>query len=98
MLRVEILGRLTKDPEVKFAQGSGKAVCKFTLAVNEGKDQSSFHDITTFGKTAELIGQHCKKGQMIFIDNATINNNKYDDKDGITRYTKDIIAFSFKFC
>lgn len=97
MIRVEILGRLTKDVEIKFGAKTGNSVAKFTLAVNEGKDKTSFHDITAFGKTAELLQQHTKKGQMIFIDNATINNGSYE-KDGVKHYTKDIIAISFKFC
>ena len=96
MIRVEILGRLVKENEVKFLP-NGTAMIKNTIAVNEGKDKTSFHDITMFGKVAETFAEYTKKGQMVFINDATIRNSSYE-KDGEKRYTSDIIAFSFKFC
>ena len=96
MLRVEILGRMVKDAEVSFSK-DGKAIAKFTLAVQENKDKASFHNITMFGKPAETLAQYVKKGQMVFINDATIRNSSYE-KDGNTIYRSDIIAFGFKFC
>ena len=96
MIRLEMLGRLTKDPETRITD-KGMAVTKITIAVNEGKDKTSFHDFTAFGKVAETLANHTKKGQMIFIDNATINNNSYE-KDGVKHYTKELIVYSFRFC
>ena len=96
MIRLEVLGRLTKDVEVRISE-KGMAIARFTIAVNEGKDKTSFHDFTAFGKVAETLANHTKKGQMIFVDNATINNNQYE-KDGVKHYTKELIAYSFRFC
>ena len=96
MIRIEMLGRLTRDPETRMSE-KGIAVTKFTLAVNEGKDKTSFHDFTAFGKVAETLTNHVKKGQMILIDNATINNNQYE-KDGVKHYTKELVCYSFRFC
>lgn len=97
MIRLEILGRLVKEGELVMSK-EGKSIYKFTLAVNEGKEKTSFHDITAFGKTAETIANHVKKGQMVFINDATLVNGKYENKEGNTIYTKEIIAFGFKFC
>ena len=96
MIRVELLGRMVKDVEVTFSK-EGKAIAKFTLAVNEGKDNTSFHNITMFGKPAETIAEYVKKGQMVFIHDATLRNSSYE-KDGQKVYRTDIIAFGFKFC
>ena len=96
MIRVELLGRMVKDVEVTFSK-EGKAIAKFTLAVNEGKDNTSFHNITMFGKPAETIAEYVKKGQMVLIHDATLRNSSYE-KDGQKVYRTDIIAFGFKFC
>lgn len=96
MIKLEILGRLVKEETLTFSF-EGKAIYKFTLAVNETKDKTSFHQITAFGKTAETIANHVKKGQMILVHDATLVNGMYE-KEGTKIYTKEIIAFGFKFC
>ena len=96
MLRVEILGRLVKDVELSFSK-EGKAIAKFTIAVQESKDRASFHNVTMFGKVAETFTTYNKKGDMVFIHDATISNSVYE-KEGQKIYRSDIIGFGFKFC
>lgn len=96
MLRVEILGRLVKDVEISFSK-EGKTIAKFTIAVQEAKDKASFHNVTMFGKVAETFAEFNKKGDMVFIHDATISNSVYE-KEGQKIYRSDIIAFGFKFC
>ena len=67
MNKVVLVGRLTKDPELRFAAGSGSAVCRFTVAVNRPfkKDETDFIGCVAFGKTAETIAQYLTKGREI---------------------------------
>lgn len=79
---VIIAGNLTRDPEVKYTP-SGKAVCNSSIAVNEkSKDRESTHfiEVVFWGKTAELIGQYCKKGSKILVD-GRLNQESYEDKE-----------------
>lgn len=96
MIRLEVLGRLTKDVETIIGK-DGRAIAKFTLAVNEGKDRTSFHDFTAFGRVAEVLTDHVKKGQMIFVNEGYIKNDVYE-KEGKKVYSKNLICNSFKFC
>ena len=93
MIRLEMCGRLTTDVKVM----SAGQVVKIVLAVKENKDKVSFHELTAFGKNAINLAKYAKKGQMILVDNATIENNKYVNNDGKTVYTKDLIIKTFKF-
>ena len=65
MNQVNLLGRLTKDPELKYG-ASGTAFCKFTLAVNRAfkKDEVDFINCTAFGKAAETIAEYVRKGDQ----------------------------------
>ena len=58
MNKVILIGRLTKDPELRYAAGSGTAVCRFTVAINRQfkKDETDFINCVAFGKTGETIG------------------------------------------
>lgn len=98
MIRVELLGRLVRDVELTFAKGKGMAIAKFTVAVQESKEVASFHDVTMFGKVAETFAEFHKKGDMVFLHDATIKNSVYEDKNGNNIYRKDIIANGFRFC
>lgn len=100
MNKVILIGRLTRDPELRFAPNTGNAVVRFTLAVNrrkqKDKDQEAdFINCVAFGKTAETIAQYLLKGNQIAVE-GNIRTGSYD-KDGIKRYTTDVIIERFNF-
>lgn len=98
MNKVILIGRLTKDPELRFAQGTGKSITRFTVAVSRRmkKDEADFINCVAFGKTGEAIAQYLTKGRSIAITGG-IRTGSYDAKDGTKRYTTDVIVESFEF-
>ncbi|MGL4654997.1 MAG: single-stranded DNA-binding protein [Sarcina sp.] len=97
MNKVILIGRLTKDPDLRFAAGSGKAVTRFTMAVNRPmkRDEADFINCIAFGKTGETIAQYLTKGRQLAIT-GNIRTGSYE-KDGQVRYTTDVIVDSFEF-
>ena len=95
-----IIVRFTRDPEVKYSQ-SGMAVCRFSVAINRGKDKdgndrgADFPNCIAFGKTAETIGKFFTKGRMIGIV-GRIQTGSYE-KDGVKRTVTEIIASDVEF-
>ncbi|MGL4253464.1 MAG: single-stranded DNA-binding protein [Fusobacteriaceae bacterium] len=91
-----LIGRLTRDPELKFGQ-SGKAYCKFSIAVDNPmkKGEADFINCSSFGKTAELIGEHMRKGSKIGI-NGRLSMNKYE-KDGKTNINHEVLIDRIEF-
>lgn len=98
MNKVILIGRLTKDPELRYAAGSGTAVCRFTVAINRQfkKDETDFINCVAFGKTGETITQYLTKGRQIAVT-GSIRTGSYDAQDGTKRYTTDVIVESFEF-
>lgn len=98
MNKVVLIGRLTKDPELRFAAGSGIGICRFTVAVNRQfkKDETDFINCVSFGKTAETIAQYFTKGRQIALT-GHIQTGSYDAQDGTKRYTTDVAVESFEF-
>lgn len=98
MNKVVLIGRLTKDPELNFAAGTGTAVARFTLAVTRPfkKDETDFINCIAFGKTGETIAQYLTKGRQVALT-GSIRTGSYDAKDGTKRYTTDIVVDSFEF-
>lgn len=98
MNKVVLLGRLTKDPELRFAAGSGTAVSRFTVAINRQfkRDETDFINCVAFGKTAETISQYFTKGRQIAVS-GSIRTGSYDAQDGTKRYTTDVAVDSFSF-
>lgn len=98
MNKVILIGRLTKDPELRFAAGSGIAVCKFTLAVSRQfkKDETDFINCIAFNKQGEAITQYVTKGRQLAVI-GNIRTGSYDGQDGIKRYTTDVLVESFEF-
>ncbi|KXA16556.1 single-strand binding family protein [Fusobacterium equinum] len=90
------MGRLTRDPEVKFGQ-SGKAYCRFSVAVNRpfSKDEADFINCVSFGKTAELIGEYFRKGHQIALV-GRLQMNQYES-NGEKRTSYDVVVDSFDF-
>jgi len=93
-----ILGNLGRDPEMTYTP-SGLAVCKFSIATSrkgkDGQDITQWHRCTAFGKTGELISQYVNKGNQLYVE-GEITYGQYE-KDGVTRYTTDIIVREFNF-
>ena len=98
MNKVVLIGRLTKDPELRYAAGSGTAVTRFTIAVNRQfkKDEADFINCVAWNKTAETIAQYFTKGRPIAIV-GHIQTGSYDAQDGTKRYTTDVAVESFEF-
>jgi single-strand DNA-binding protein len=93
-----ILGRLGQDPEMTYSQ-SGVAICKFSLATSrktkDGQEITQWHRCTAFNKTGELISQYVNKGNQLYVE-GEITYSQYE-KDGVTRYSTDIIIREFNF-
>lgn len=96
--KVILIGCLTKDPELRFLPGDGKAVLRFTLAVNRQfkKDEADFISCTVWGKLAETMAQYCIKGSKIAVT-GSIRTGSYEDKSGNKKYTTDVNVESFEF-
>ena len=97
MNTVVLLGRLSRDPEMRYAQGDqGTAIASFSLAVDrrykkEGQPTADFINCKAFGKTAEIIGKYCTKGKQIALT-GEIQTGNYTNKEGKKVYTTDIIC------
>lgn len=101
MNKVVIIGRLTKDPELKFTPGNGTAVTIVTLAVDKfnpstGKREADFISITIWGKQAENTANYMTKGSMMAIS-GRIQTRSYDGKDGTKRYVTEVVANEVSF-
>ena len=97
MNSVILMGRLTKDVEVRYSQGDqGTAIGRYTLAVNrsykrDGEPDADFINILTFGKTAEFAGKYFKKGQLVAVE-GELRISSYTDKDGNKRWSTDVVV------
>lgn len=98
MNKCVLIGRLVKDPELKFLAGSGKANCRFTIAVNREykKDETDFINCVAWGKTAETISQYMTKGRQIAVS-GSIRTGSFDKQDGTKVYTTDVNVDHFEF-
>ena len=98
MNKVILIGRLTKDPELRYAAGNGTAVCRFSVAVTRQfkRDEADFINCVAFGKTGETIAQYLTKGRQIAVT-GSIRTGSYDAQDGSKRYTTDVAVDSFEF-
>lgn len=98
---VQLLGRLTADPEVKYH--NDLPICTFFLAINRVSNrnggttpQADFIRVVFFGKSAETIGNSVSKGDRLFVA-GSIRTGKFVGKDGIKRYTTDVIGSNFEW-
>lgn len=102
MNRVVLIGRLTKDPELKFTPGSGNAVATFTIAVDrrmpnkDGVREADFIPIVVWGKQAESTANYMSKGKLIGIS-GRIQTRSYEAKDGGRRYVTEVVADEIQF-
>lgn len=96
MNKVVLMGRLTRDPEMRFTQGNNTAVCSFSLAVNrrfkqEGQPDADFINVTAWAKTAEFVSKYFTKGQQVGVIGRMQTRN-YDDKDGKKVFVTEVVA------
>lgn len=99
MNKVILMGRLTKDPEVRYTNG-GKTIGSFSIAVDrrfksEGQPEADFFTCVTFGKQAEFVEKYLKKGTKILLS-GQIQNNNYE-KDGVKHYNTQIVVDEIEF-
>ena len=91
------IGRLGRDPETRYTQ-SGKAVASFSLACSEkrgGEESTEWVNVVAWEKLAEIVGQYLTKGSLVFIS-GRMQTRKWQDKEGGTRYTTEIVAREMK--
>ena len=95
------IGRLTRDPEVRYSQGSNTAVARYTVAVDrkfkrEGEPTADFIPCVAFGKQAEFAEKYFRKGTKVVIS-GRITTGSYTNKDGQKVYTTDVIIEEQEF-
>lgn len=95
MNRVILIGRLTRDPEVRTSQ-EGTLVARYTLAVNKADNKADFVRCVTFGKSAEFVEKYLHKGIKIAIE-GRIQTGSYTDDTGRKVYTTDVIVNQHEF-
>ena len=96
--RVQLIGRVGNDPEVKSFEG-GKKLATVSIATSESYknekgervEQTEWHRVVAWGKTAEIIEQFVTKGREIAVD-GKLTHRSYDDKDGVKRFMTEIVV------
>ena len=109
MNNVVLIGRLARDPELRFVPGSGMAVANFTMAIDkgltrekkaefeaQGKPTADFIRIIVWGKQAENCSQYLAKGKLVGIQ-GSIQTGSYKSASGETRYTTEVLANKVEF-
>ena len=103
MNKVIEIGRLTKDPEIRYSQGANTTcIARYTLAVDrkfkqEGKPNADFINCIAFGKLGEFAEKYLHKGVKIAVV-GRIQTGSYKNKDGNTAYTTDVVVEEQEFC
>ena len=100
--KVILIGRLGRDPELRF-RPNGEAVCNFSVATSESwkdkngqrQESTEWHNVTMYRKLAEIAGKYLTKGSQVYLE-GKIQSRKYQGKDGIERTAYDIIANEMK--
>ncbi len=101
--KVLLIGRLGKDPEVRYTQ-SGGAVASFTMATSENwndkngqkQERTEWHRIVAWGKLGELCGQYLAKGRQAYVE-GRLQTREWVDKEGQKKYTTEIVALTVQF-
>ena len=96
--KVILVGTLGKDPEVRYSQ-AGAAMTTVSVATNESwkdkngekQERTEWHRVKFFGRLAEIAGEYLKKGGQVYIE-GSLRTEKYTDKQGVEKYSTDIIA------
>ncbi len=96
--KVILVGTLGKDPDVRYSQ-TGSTITSVSLATNEKwkdkngetQERTEWHRVKFFGKLAEIAGEYLKKGGQVYVE-GSLRTEKYTDKQGVEKYSTDIIA------
>ncbi|OQX95917.1 single-stranded DNA-binding protein [candidate division KSB1 bacterium 4572_119] len=99
--KVILLGRLGKDPELKYT-ANGAAVVNISIATNlvwtnqqgDKQEKTEWHRVVIWRKLAEIAGEYLKKGSLVYLE-GRLETRSWNDKDNITRYTTEIVADTF---
>lgn len=94
-----MVGRLGRDPDLRFVAGSGKAVASFSLAVDRpfSKERTAdFFNVVVWGKPAENVANYLKKGRQVAVK-GYLQTRSYEDKTGQKRYVTEIVADNVEF-
>ena len=97
--KVILMGRLTKDPELRYTNNK-TPVCSFTIAVNNGygeKQQTDFINCVAWNKTAEFVTKYFIKGRMIIIADGRISTRIWETQDGKRAYATEVVANEVNF-
>lgn len=101
--KVILIGNLGKDPEVRYTP-NGNAVCNINLATSrtwkskdsgEKMEETEWHRVVLYDRQAEIAGEYLKKGRPVYIE-GRIKTRKWQDKEGVDRYTTEIVAEEMK--
>ena len=100
--RATLIGNLGKDPETRYSS-SGDAITNITLATTEvwkdkngeKQEKTEWHRVTFYRKLAEIAGEYLKKGRSVYVE-GRLETRKWTDKNGVDRYTTEIIATDMK--
>ena len=109
MNNIVLIGRMCKDPELRYTAGTGNAMCRFNLAVDrglsrekkqeaeaKGQPTADFIGIVAWGRTAELVANYLSKGRQVAIQ-GRIQTSSYDGQDGNRVYRTDVVADRVEF-
>ena len=100
--KVILVGNLGAKPEVKYAS-NGNAISNLSVATSESwtdkstgqkQERTEWHRVSLFGKLAEIAGQYLDKGSKVYVE-GKLQTRKYTDKDGIERWTTDVVVSGF---
>jgi single-strand DNA-binding protein len=102
MNKVILIGRLTRDPELRFTAGSGTAVTTFSLAVDrtfknkDGQKEADFINIVVWNKLAEIVANNLTKGRLAAVS-GRIQTRTYEGNDGQKKYVTEVVAEDVQF-
>ncbi|MFZ5968266.1 MAG: single-stranded DNA-binding protein [Bacillota bacterium] len=99
MNQVILIGRLARDPELRFTAGSGKAVATFSIAVDRPfskEKEADFFRVVVWGKQGEHCANYLSKGRLVAIQ-GRLQNNNYETQSGEKRYSTEVVADQVQF-
>ena len=99
--RVALVGRLTRDPEIRYTADNQTPIAKFSIAVDrtykrEGQPTADFLPIVVFGRSADNCGKYLSKGRLVAVS-GRLQTRSWDDQDGKRRYITEVIADEVDF-
>ena len=102
MNKVILMGRLTRDPEVRYTQNTNLTVANFSIAVSRrfakenDEVKADFFSVIAWNKTGEFVGKYFKKGQQVLVS-GRLQNRNWTDQQGVKHYATDVIAEEVEF-